>query len=99
MTNLANIVLYSSFLEHTNVPQNTFLGLIWPMGLYVDHGMRMTASSMFFVLIATPLGLHGGSCIVLQSGHTPHIVIHLIHEYHVNFPWISIPSLGFCGTT
>jgi hypothetical protein len=68
------------------VSQNTFLGLFWPTGSYVAHGMRMTVLSMFFVLIATPLGSHGGSCLVVHSGHPPHIVTHLMHEYHVNTP-------------
>jgi hypothetical protein len=63
---------------------NKFLGLFWPMDSCVDHGIRMTVSSMFFVLIATPLGSHEGSCLVIHSGHPPHIVTLLIHEYHGN---------------
>jgi hypothetical protein len=59
------------------------------MGSYVAHGIRMTGSSMFLVLIATPLVLHGRAGLVVHSGHHPHIVKHLIHEYHVNIPWIS----------
>jgi hypothetical protein len=42
------------FLGHIKVSQNTFLGLFWPTGSYVAHGMRMTVASIFFVLIATP---------------------------------------------
>ncbi len=79
--------------------QNTFLDLFVPMGSYIAHGMRMTISSMFYVLIATPLGLHGGSSLVVHSGHPPHIVTHLIHEYHDDIPWVSVPLHGFCGTT
>jgi hypothetical protein len=75
--------------------QNKFLGLFSPTGSYVDHVMRMTVSSMFFGLIATPLGLHGGSGLVVHSGHPPHIVTHLIHEYHDNIPWIHVPLNGF----
>jgi hypothetical protein len=75
--------------------QNTFVSLFWSTDSYVDHGMRMTVSSMLFVLIATPLGWHGGSGLVIHSGHPPLIVTHLIHEYHVNIRWISVPSCGF----
>ncbi len=70
-----------------------------PTGSYVAHSMRMTISSMFFVLIATPLVLHGGSCFVVHSDHPPHIVTRLIHLYHANIPWISMPLCGFRGTT
>ncbi len=88
------------FLGHTNVSQNTFLGLFWSTGSYIAHGMRMTVSSMFFVLIATPLGLHGGLCLlVVHSGHPPYIVTHQIHEYHVDIPWIPMSLRGFHGTT
>jgi hypothetical protein len=68
------------FSGHTNVSQNNFLGLIWPTGSYVAYGMRMTVSSMFFVLFVTALGLHGDAGFVLHSGHPPHIVTHLIHK-------------------
>jgi hypothetical protein len=27
--------------------------------------------------------------------HPPHIVTQHIHEYHVDIPWVSVPSLGF----
>jgi hypothetical protein len=47
------------------------------------------------VFIATPLVLHGGAGLLVHSGHSPHIVTHLIHEYHVNIPWISMPLHGF----
>ncbi len=96
---LCQLVLYSFLGGHTNVSQNTYLGLFWPMNSYIGHGMRTTVSSMFFVLIATPLCLHGGSCLIVLSGHPPHIVTHLIHEYHVNIPWISMPLCGLRGTT
>jgi hypothetical protein len=43
-----------SFKKNTNVSKNTFLGLLWPTGSYVASGMRMTVSSMFFVLIPLP---------------------------------------------
>jgi hypothetical protein len=56
------------------VSQNKFLGLFWPMGSCVAHGVRMTASSMFFELIATPLVSHGGTGLVVHSGNPPHIV-------------------------
>jgi hypothetical protein len=94
-----SLVLYSFVLGHTNMSQNTFLGLYWPTGSYVAHGMRMAISSMFFVLIATPLVLHSGSRIVVHPGHPLHIVTHLIREYHVDIPWISVLSHGFCSTT
>ena len=87
------------FLGHTTVSQNTFLGLFWPTGSYVAHGMRMTVSSMFFVLIGTLLGLHGGASLVVHSGHPPHTVTHLIHDYDVDIPWIGVPPCGFRGTT
>ncbi len=86
------------FGTHKCAPE-TFLVLFWPMGSYVARVMRMTVSSIFFVLIATPLDLHGGSCFVVHSGNPPHIVIHLIHEYHVNISWICVPSCGFHGMT
>jgi hypothetical protein len=85
---LFSLVLYSFFVDHTNVSQNTFLGLFWPMCSYVAHGMGMSVFSRFFVLIATPLGSHGGSCLG-HLGHPPNIVTHLIHEYHVDIPWIT----------
>ncbi len=34
------------FLKNTNVPQNNFFGLFWPMGSYVACGMRMTVPSI-----------------------------------------------------
>jgi hypothetical protein len=52
-----------------------------------------------FVLITTPLGLHSGSCLVVHSGNPLHLVTHLIHEYHVDTPWISMPLRGFHSTT
>jgi hypothetical protein len=60
------LVLYSFLGGHTNVSQNTFLGLFWSTGSYIAHGMRMTVLSMSYVLIATSLGLHGGSCPVIH---------------------------------
>jgi hypothetical protein len=48
--------------------------------------MRKTFSFMFFMLIATPLGLHGGAGLAFLSGHPPHIISHLVYEYHVNIP-------------
>jgi hypothetical protein len=51
------LVLYSFFLGHTNVSQHTFLGLFWPTSSNVAHGMRMTVSSMFFVLIIMGVGV------------------------------------------
>jgi hypothetical protein len=86
------------FGGHTNVSQTTFLNIFWPTGSYVANGVRMTVLSMFYVLIATPLASHGGSCLVAHSGHPPHIVAHLIHEYHVDIPRIWVPSRGVHGT-
>jgi hypothetical protein len=79
---------------HKCVPKH-ISWFFWPTGSCVAHGMRMTVSSMFFVLIATPLGLHGGSCLGIHSGQHPHLVTYLIHEYHVDIPWISMPLRGF----
>jgi hypothetical protein len=74
--------------------QDTFLGLFWPTGSYVAHGMRMAVSSMFYVLIVTPLGLNSDSCPYQGQSMFPHIVIHHIREYGDNIPWISMPGLG-----
>jgi hypothetical protein len=49
---------------------------------------------MFYVLIATPLGSHGGSCPYQGQSMFPHIVMHHIHEYDDDFPWIRVPGLG-----
>jgi hypothetical protein len=68
------------------------------MGSFVDPRMRMTVHPCVFAY-ANPLGLHGGSCLVVHSGHPSHMVTYLIHEYHVNILWISVPSRGFRGTT
>ena len=40
-------------------------------------------------------------CTVLlhHSCHFSLTLIHLIHEYHDDFPWNSVPLCGFCGTT
>jgi hypothetical protein len=48
------LVLYSFFSKNTNVSQNTFLGLFVPTGSYVAQVMRMTVSSMFYVLMPLP---------------------------------------------
>jgi len=49
---------------------------------------------MFYVLQASC-----GVCMVVQSFRTTRAILpspkHLIHEYHVNFPWNSVPSIGF----
>ena len=77
-----SLVLYSFVLGHTNMSQNTFLCLSLTTGSYMAHGMRMTISSMFFMLIATPLVLHGGcrpSCQLRPS--SPHS--------NTSNPWIS----------
>jgi hypothetical protein len=96
MTAKAALVVYSLFLgTHECVP-NTFLGVFWPTGSYVPHGMRMTIPSMLFVLIAIPLGLHGHSCPYQDQSMFPHIVIHHILEYDDIVPWICMPGLGAC---
>jgi hypothetical protein len=77
------------------VSRNTFLGHFWLTGSYVAHGMRMTVSSMFFVLIVTPLGLYGGSCPYGDQSVIPHIIIHHIREYDDKFPWIRVLLHGF----
>ena len=50
------LVLSSILGGHGNVSRDTFLGLFWLMNSYAAHGMRTSVSSMFCVLIATPLG-------------------------------------------
>ncbi len=42
--------LWEVSLQKDNVSQNTFLGLFCPTDSYVTHGVKMNASSMFFVL-------------------------------------------------
>jgi hypothetical protein len=49
---LSSVVLLF-FKKHECVP-STFLGLFRPTGSYVDCDMRVTASSMFFVLMPLP---------------------------------------------
>ena len=41
--------------------------------------------------------LHGGADLVVHSGHPPHTITHLIHEYHVNITQISMSFCGFHG--
>ncbi len=79
-------MLYFIFLGHTHVSQNTLLGLFWPMGSHVAYGMRMTVSSMFYVLIATPLGLHGGSFPYQFQSMVAYILKCHIREYDDNIP-------------
>jgi hypothetical protein len=55
----------------------------------------MTVSFLFFVLIVTPLGLHGGSRPYGGQSMFPHIVIHHICEYDDNIPWFCMPLHGF----
>jgi hypothetical protein len=74
------------FGGHTNVSQNTFLGLFCPMGSYIGHGMRMTVSSVFFCAYCHSSGFTWWFIPYSPPGHAPHIVTHLIHEYHVNSP-------------
>ena len=76
-----------------------FLGLFWLSSSCASHGMR-TVSSMFFVLIATPPGLHDGACPFRGQSMFPHIVIHhIIREYDDDIPWICVPSRGFRDAT
>ena len=44
-------------------------------------------------------GSHGGAVLLDHSGHSPLTLTHLIHEYHVDIPWNSVPSRGFRGAT
>ncbi len=39
-------------------------------------------------------GSHGGAVILDHSVHSPLTLTHLIHEYHVDIPWNSVPSSG-----
>ncbi len=66
--------------------RNTLLGLFLLTASYVALGMRMTVSSMFFVLIATPLSLHGGSCPYQGQSVLLHILINRVREYDDNIP-------------
>jgi hypothetical protein len=49
----------------------------------------------FFVLLASYRHQMVVQTFVVHTGHLPHNTIHLIHEYHVNIPWISVPLRGF----
>ena len=68
---------------------------------YVDHGTRMTLSSMFCLYASSQLwGSHGGAVLdnhYVHSGYSSLTLTHLIHEYHVDIPWNSVPSCGFRG--
>ena len=66
---------------------------------YVAGGVRMTC--LIHVLCACGLlqGLHGCAVLLDHSGHSPLTLTHLIYEYHVDIPWNSVPSRGFCGAT
>ena len=48
----------------------------------------------FFVLFS----YSDGADLVVHSVHISHSVTQLIHEYHVDIPWISVPSRRFRGT-
>jgi hypothetical protein len=57
---------------------------------YVHHGTRMTVSFMFCALVASY-----GVRMVVQSCQplgsiSPHLNTSLIHEYHVDIPWIGV---------
>ena len=52
----------------------------------------------FFVLLASYRRQMVVQTFVVHTGHPPHSVTHLIHEYHVDIPWISVPLHRFCGT-
>ena len=43
--------------------------------------------------------LHSGAVLLDHSGHSPLTLTHLIHEYHDDIPWNSVPSRGLRGTT
>jgi hypothetical protein len=66
---------------------------------YVSHGIRMTC--LIHVLCACGLlqGSHGDAVLVDHLGYSPLTLTHLIHEYHVNIPWNSVPLRGFRGAT
>jgi hypothetical protein len=52
----------------------------------------------FFVLLASYGHQMVVQTFVVHTGHPPHNIIHLLHEYHVDIPWISVPLRRFCGT-
>jgi hypothetical protein len=57
--------------------------------------------SLIHVLCASSQlwGSHGGAVLLDHSGHSSLTLTHLIHEYHVDFPWNSVLSRGFHGAT
>jgi hypothetical protein len=57
--------------------------------------------SLIHVLCASSQlwGLHGGAVLVDHSGHSPLTLTHLIHEYHDDIPWNSVPTRGLRGAT
>ena len=69
-----------------------------PTYSYVDLHIKMSASCTFFVLLASYGRQMVVQTFVVHTGHPPHNIIHLLHVYHVNIPWISVPSRRFCGT-
>ena len=82
--------------DNKNVSLNTDCDRLSATYSYVSHGMRRLVSFMFCVLQASC-----GVCMVVQSFRTTRAILpspkHLIHEFHVDFPWNSVPSRGFCG--
>jgi hypothetical protein len=59
----------------------------------------MTVSFMFCALVASYGVRMVGAVLVNNSGQSPLTLTHLIHEYHVDIPWIGVHSRGFCSAT
>ncbi len=69
-----------------------------PTYSYVDLYIKMSASSCTFLVLMASYGRRMVVQIfVVHTGHPPHNIMHLLHEYHVDIPWISVPSRRFCG--
>ena len=69
-----------------------------PMYSYIDFHIEMSTSCTFFVLLARYMLHMVVQTFVVHSGQSPHSVTNLIHKYHVDIQWISVPSHRFCGT-
>ena len=88
--NISSFFLVFIFFSHNykNVSHMTDFNRLSPTYSSVDFHTKMSASCAFFVLLAS-YRLHmvvHADLVVIHSGHPPHSVTHLIHEYHVDIP-------------
>ena len=97
---LWNTQCLSPFLVTTKMyPFTTDCNKLSATYSYVVGGIRMTRLIHVLCACGQPWGLHGCAVLMDHSGHSPLTLTHLIHEYHVDIPWIGVRSSGFCSAT